>query len=193
MTDLSAVRNWMFKGLAIDQAMTTLEEAGVAVRADHDPGAVQRVLPLEDFSSEIRTNAMRSLPAFLAFFCLENAARELINERMTQQHGTSWWDTRTSSTLRQKVEARREKEGDNRWHTRRGAHEINYTDFGDLASLLQQNWVDFADLFPDQNWVTSRLRELEQSRNIIAHNNVLDDCEVDRFRMYLADWLRQVG
>lgn len=136
---------------------------------------------------------MRALPAFLAFFCLENAARELINERMAQQHGPNWWEEKTSAALRQKVEARREKEGDNRWHTRRGAHEVNYTDFGDLATLMQQNWADFADLFPDQNWVTGRLRELEQSRNIIAHNNVLDDREIERIRMYLADWLRQVG
>lgn len=136
---------------------------------------------------------MRSLPAFLAFFCLENAARELINERMTQQHGTDWWVTCTSAALRQKVETRRSKEGENRWHTRRGAHEVNYTDFGDLAALIQQNWEDFSDLFPDQNWISGRLRELEQSRNIIAHNNVLDDREIERIRMYLADWLRQVG
>lgn len=193
MTELTSIRNWMFKGLAVDQAMTSLEEAGVAVRADHDPGAVQRVLPLEDFSAEIRSNAMRSLPPFLAFFCLENAVRELINERLTQQHGSEWWTKCASTGLRQKVDGRRHKEGENRWHTRRGAHEVNYTDFGDLASLIQHNWDDFSDLFPDQNWITGRLRELEQSRNIIAHNNVLDDREIDRIRMYLADWLRQVG
>jgi hypothetical protein len=70
---------------------------------------------------------------------------------------------------------------------------VNYTDFGDLALILQQNWADFADLFPDQNWITARLRELEQSRNVIAHNNVLEDREIDRIRMYLADWIRQVG
>jgi len=34
---------------------------------------------------------------------------------------------------------------------------------------------------------------MEQSRNVIAHNNVLDKNEIDRVRMYLTDWLRQVG
>jgi hypothetical protein len=183
----------MFKGFAVDQAMTALEREGLAVRAEHDPGAIQRVLPLEDFSSEIRTGAVHSLPAFLAFYCFENAARELISERMTQQYGPDWWETYASQELRRKVGERRDKEGRNRWHTRRGAQEINYTDFGDLATLVRNNWSDFSDLFPDQNWVSGRFGELEQSRNIIAHNNQLDDREVDRIRMYLADWLQQVG
>lgn len=193
MTDLSDVRNWLFKGLAVEQLLARLEGDGLAVRAENDPGAVQRVMPLEDFSAEVRQGAMRALPAFLAFFCLENAVRELVRERLTQLHGADWWNAQVSSAVRQKVESRREKEGENRWHTRRGAHELNYTDFGDLAVILQQNWADFADLFPDQNWITARLRELEQSRNVIAHNNVLDDREIDRIRMYLADWIRQVG
>ncbi len=193
MIDLSDVRNWLFKGLAVEQFLGRLEEDGLAVRAENDPGAIQRVMPLEDFSGEVRQGAMRALPAFLAFFCLENAARELVRERLTQLHGVDWWNTHVSSAIRQKVETRREKEGENRWHTQRGAYELNYTDFGDLALILQQNWSDFADLFPDQNWITARLRELEQSRNVIAHNNVLDDREIDRIRMYLADWIRQVG
>jgi hypothetical protein len=193
VTDLADLRNWLFKGLAVEELLGRLEREGVAIRAENDPGAVQRVLPLEDFSGDIRQSAMRALPAFLAFFCLENAVRELVRERLFQLHGTGWWETKVSSQLRQKVESRREKEGENRWHTRRGAHEVNYTDFGDLALILQQNWADFADLFPDQNWITARLRELEQSRNVIAHNNVLEDREIDRIRMYLADWIRQVG
>ncbi len=80
-----------------------------------------------------------------------------------------------------------------RWHIRRGEQEIYYTDFGDLRSMIQSNWTDFEDLFPDQNWITSRLDELEASRNIIAHSNVLDDREIGRIALYLQDWTRQVG
>ena len=46
---------------------------------------------------------------------------------------------------------------------------------------------------PDQNWVSSRLDELAASRNIIAHSNVLEDREIERMRLYLEDWTRQVG
>jgi hypothetical protein len=62
-----------------------------------------------------------------------------------------------------------------------------------LRSLLQNNWTDFEDLFPDQNWVLTRIGELELSRNVIAHCNTLDDREVSRVRLYLQDWIKQVG
>lgn len=76
---------------------------------------------------------------------------------------------------------------------RRGATEIYYTDFGDLASIIRNNWEHFEDLFPDINWVVSRFDELEKSRNIVAHNNLLESHEVGRITLYLRDWIRQVG
>lgn len=136
---------------------------------------------------------MTALPAYLAFFCLENAVRELINDRLTEVYGGNWWDTKSSSQLRRKVEDRSAKEGANRWHIARGAHPIYYTDFGDLKTLFQNNWPDFEDLFPDLNWIQSRIGELELSRNVIAHSNKLDQRELDRVSIYLQDWLRQVG
>jgi hypothetical protein len=92
-----------------------------------------------------------------------------------------------------KVSERQAKEGRNRWHVLRGEHEIYYTDFGDLKSLIQNNWGLFDELFPDQNWLIARLDELEASRNIIAHSNLLDERELTRLQLYLHDWTRQVG
>lgn len=193
MTDLGVIRDWLFKGLSVEDTLDTLEGEGIAVRAANDPGAVQRVMPLEDFSPDIRRQAMLALPAYLAFFCLENAVRELVIERMTDTFGNDWWGTCASSDLRKRVEQRQDKEGNNRWHIRRGAQEIYYTDFGDLLTIIRNNWTQFEDLFPDQNWLANRLTELEASRNIIAHSNTLDDRELLRVKMYLQDWTRQVG
>ena len=189
------LRNWLFKGLSVESRLDELEIEGVSVRASNDPAAIQRVLPLEDFSPDIRKSAMRSLPAYLAFFCLENAVRELVNERMSYNHGIKWWDDNglVSSSIRTKVQSRRDKEGVNRWHIQRGADELYYTDFGDLSLIITNNWPDFEDLFPDQKWIASRLSDLESSRNIIAHMNNLDEREVSRVRMYLDDWNKQVG
>lgn len=193
MTPESAIRDWLFKGLAVEDLLDNLESEGISVRAAEDPGAVQRVLPLEDFSPAVRRSAVQALPAYLALFCLENSIRELVVERMQDALGADWWESGTSSELRRKVEQRQDKEGANRWHIRRGAQEIYYTDFGDLIGIIRRNWEAFEDLFPDQNWVINRLTELEASRNIVAHNNNLDDRELLRIRMYLQDWTRQVG
>ncbi len=192
-TDRSSLRNWLFKGLSVESRLDELEIEGVSVRAASDPGAMQRVLPLEDFSSNIRKSAMRSLPAYLAFFCLENAVRELVQERLLDNYGTKWWSEKVANKIQTKVSERREKEGVNRWHVQRGASEIYYTDFGDLSSIITNNWTDFEELFPDQQWVASRLSDLESSRNVIAHMNTLDDREISRIKMYLEDWNKQVG
>lgn len=193
MTDLDDLRNWLFKGLSAESRLDELEQEGMRVRSDMDAGAVQRVLPIEGFSRTIRRSAVDSLAAYLAFFCLENAVRELVVERLDESRGANWWDENVSSNIRAKVEGRRTKEDKNRWHSQRGAREIYYTDFGDLALIIQAHWPLFEDLFPDQNWVMQRMRELENSRNIIAHSNVLEDREIQRLRMYLDDWVRQVG
>ena len=95
--------------------------------------------------------------------------------------------------MQKKVGDRQGKEGTLRWHVRRGEAEIYYTDFGDLKDLIISNWEDFEDLLPDQHWISARLDELEASRNVIAHSNLLDQRELDRIKMYLEDWIRQVG
>jgi Swt1-like HEPN len=177
----------------VEHALNDLESNGLAVRSPTDPQALQRMMPLDDFSAELRRAAMRALPAYLAFFCLENSVRELVVERLQERHGSGWWATCATRPVRDKVAKRQESEGANRWHSRRGATEIYYTDFGDLMSVIRQNWTDFEDLFPDINWITSRLTELEASRNIVAHNNLLESREVERIKMYLMDWVRQVG
>lgn len=193
MTERAVVRNWLFKALAVEQVMDVLEADGVSVRAATDSGALQRVMPLEDFSAPIRRSAMQALPAYLAFFCLENAVRELVNERLTENHGSNWWNTKASTDIKKRVAGRQAKEGKDRWHIKRGEHEIYYTDFGDLKLIIVNNWEDFDDLFSDQNWVIARLDELEASRNIIAHSNALDERELTRLKLYLRDWTKQLG
>lgn len=193
MSDRGLIQGWLFKGLSVETLLDEMEAEGISVRAVSDPGALQRVMPLEEFSADIRQAAMQSLPAFLAFFCLENAIRELVVDRLRENHGSDWWQSCASQKLKDRVIQRQTKEGSNRWHVQRGANEIYYTDFGDLLDLMIGHWADFEDLFPDQHWVAGRLNDLENSRNIIAHSNLLDERERARIRMYLQDWLRQVG
>lgn len=192
MNQQATLREFLFKGLAVEDALNELEKDGRGVRAPTDTQALQRVVSLEDFPASLRNAAMQALPAYLAFFCLENSARELISDRMAERHGTDWWN-KVSRSIQEKVEKRQAQEGKDRWHMKRGATHIYYTDFGDLKAIIQLNWTDFEDLFPDVNWVILRFTELEASRNIVAHNNVLEKNEIDRIKLYLVDWVRQVG
>ena len=61
------------------------------------------------------------------------------------------------------------------------------------ALLIINHWRVFDDFFPDQAWVTSRIKDTERTRNVIAHTNELPAEEGARLEMHLRDWIKQVG
>lgn len=130
---------------------------------------------------------------YVQIHCIENSARALIRHRLEAVHGENWWDLAASKEMKRKVMDRLALEKKNRWHQPRGGHPLQYSDFGDLKDLICNAWVNFKDIFPDQHWIASRLSDLEKSRNVIAHNNVLGDAEIRRIRLYFDDWCKQVG
>src|SRR3989442_10865423 len=79
LTNRPDIRNWLFKSLAVEQSLERIENEGIAVRPASSPSSVQRLVPLEDFTPAVRQSAMRAMPAYLAFFCLENSVRELVS------------------------------------------------------------------------------------------------------------------
>jgi len=81
----------------------------------------------------------------------------------------------------------------NKWHSERGGHEIFYTDFGDLSSIISRNWEEFKSLFPNPQWIQAKLEDTELSRNIIAHNNPLPTREFDRIELFLDDLRKQLN
>jgi hypothetical protein len=130
---------------------------------------------------------------YVYLFCIENSARNLIRSILEAAHGVDWWSQVRTRDMEKKVQDRTKEEQRNKWHQPRGRHPLNYLDFGDLKDLICNNWPYFKSIFPDQHWVVARLTELEKSRNVIAHNNVLGDIEIGRIRLYFGDWCRQVS
>ncbi len=95
--------------------------------------------------------------------------------------------------IRRNVESRIKQDKKNKWHSPRANSNINYCDFGDLCNIIINNWEIFEDLFPNQDWIKTRLNYLEPSRNAIAHNNILQEHDINRINMFLKDWILQVG
>ena len=126
------------------------------------------------------------------FYIFENSARNLILKIMENKHDNTWWDSKVSSDIKNRVEDRLKHEKNNLWHSKRNVHKIFYTDFRDLKSIIINNWNDFKDIFPRQDWITSRFSDLELSRNIIAHNNPLQADDMKRIETYFKDWIKQI-
>jgi hypothetical protein len=186
------LKEFIFNGLLLDDTLDKLSESGISIREGQTVANVSRIQET-DFSPRIIYNATKMSSVFMVFYCLENAVRELIQERLAERHGITWWTDKIPKSIRDNVEKLKDKEKLNRYHAQRSANNIGYTFFGQLCQIIINNWNDFSDLFPDQHWINSRFNDLEMSRNIIMHTGNLPEIEIERIESICRDWIRQVG
>jgi hypothetical protein len=185
------LRQFVFGGILAEDSLRGLESDGINV-GSHANAPIQRVSEA-DFSPRLIHDATNMASIYIVFFCLENAVRELITDRLAERHGLDWWTKCVPAKIQTSVQTLKEKEDQNRYHTQRSSALIGYTMFGNLAQIIIAKWDDFSDLFPSQPWVTSRFTDLEMSRNIIMHTGTLPIGEIERIESIARDWLRQVG
>ena len=70
---------------------------------------------------------------------------------------------------------------------------INYTEFGDLASIINNNIELFSDHIISVEWAKNIISTIERSRNVIMHSGVLSDRDIERIGVNIRDWIIQVG
>lgn len=187
------VKNFVFSGLLASHATKDMEASGL-LRSRAVSGDERKEQDLlSSVEESIRSGAKAMERSFRTLFVLENLVRSLIDERLSDKYGSNWFDSKATSPMKNKLKDRKSKEEKHQWHTGRNKEPLFYMDFGDLAKLIVNNWTEFEDLLPTQSWVQSRLDEVERSRNVIAHTNILSSEEASRLEMYLRDWIKQIG
>jgi len=135
----------------------------------------------------------RMAVVYVAIAAFENSVREFVSKVLLEKFGADWWLQSVSEKIRTKAETRRSEEEKIRWHTPRGDEPINYTEFGDLSSIMSQNWVLFEDYVQNQEWMKLVISTVERSRNVIMHSGDLGLQDVERIATSIKDWIRQVG
>src|SRR5258708_1224216 len=135
--------SFAFRGLLTEEALDRrgglarlLESAGMDLAT-----AKSVALDMLDEDSVARTRRMATVYTAIAAF--ENSVRELVSKRLLEHAGENWWAQCVSEKIRNKAEGRRDEEAKIRWHTPRGDEPLNYTEFGDLTSIISQNWDQF--------------------------------------------------
>jgi hypothetical protein len=139
-------------------------------------------------------DAVRMARAYPFFYLFENSARALVCERMKTELGAGWWSaTNVAAPVMARVASRIAGEGKHRWHESRGKHPVYYTDLDDLGRIIQRHWdaVFLRDL-GDQARVQAMFTEMEELRNIVAHNNPLDANDLERLRSNYRVWVKQL-
>jgi len=190
---ISEVYAFVFRGLLAEEALDKTERlTRVGLTANLDAEIAGR-LPIDSLEENIVSQAKKMATVYVAIAAFENTVREFVSKRLLEQVGADWWTKSVSEKIRQRAESRREEEAKVRWHTPRGDEPINYTEFGDLASIISQNWAEFENHLQSLDWVKQIISTVERSRNVIMHSGELGLQDVERIGTSIRDWIRQVG
>ena len=144
-------------------------------------------------SLNLRNQALSMGRLYVQLFCFENAVREVVQSCLEEKHAADWWEKGVPKKVRDLAESRKQSAKDNSWLEGDSTGFLSFAEFGQLAAIIVENWTDFSDLIPSQQWLTQRFSELEQARNFIAHNRLLLPSESRRLELYIDDWNKQVG
>lgn len=185
-----------FESLMLNSRVASLETSGALMRRVEVPIATELLGQFEDFvPNSLKVRLETSAIAFALFFSFENMARQLVSERLAETRGVGWWTITgvVPNAVKTRVKSQMDAAGKKKWHDVTAALEIDFTLFGDLYAIIDQNWADFKDLFLDLGWVKTRMDELEMSRNAVMHGRTLPPSEIARIQQYFDDWIDQVG
>lgn len=191
---LSEIRN--IKGISVTPIIKpkpnnrqTEKTISIKIELPHGIKVSDPILP-----QNIVNDASKMAITYLKIYLFENSVRNLILKTLETKYGKNWWDAQVSTQVKKDVKDRMDKEKENRWHGKRGAHPIFYTDIGDLKSIISKNWQDFRNIIKkEQEWVKLKIDEIEFSRNVIAHNNPLSNDDIQRVEVNFKDWFKQLG
>jgi hypothetical protein len=83
--------------MLLNDSLQRLESEGIAVRGSAATAATET--KFADFSPTILFKAGQMQQVYVSFFCLENAVRELIVQRLAEHHGAEWWKTKVPAAF----------------------------------------------------------------------------------------------
>lgn len=150
-------------------------------------------LSLDLLNDDLVNTAKQMATVYTAIAAFENTVRQFVVKVLIENKGEAWWQECVSEKIRTKAESRKMEEEKIKWHTPRGDSLINYTEFGDLASIMAQNLPLFEDHIVSIDWARQIFNTLERSRNVIMHSGELGRRDVERIGTNIRDWISQVG
>ncbi len=187
------IYSFVFKGLLTKERLDSNGVKQREIDGHFEEQNIYKMLSLDLLDDDHLNIARKMSLIFCAIAAFENSVRDFIVKKMLEEKGENWWTTSVSDKIRTKAESRMQEESKVRWHTQRGDRPLNYTDFGELISIIIQNWNLFESHLISIDWVNGVLKPLERSRNVIMHSGQLDREDIQRVGSCIRDWIKQVG
>ncbi len=158
--------------------------------ADED---IAKAISLDVLDDLHVANARANAVVYTAIAAFENSVRTLVVKTLMEKFKEEWWEKGASNGIRERAQKRLEDEQLVRWHAQRGQDPINYTTFGDLKNVMQNNWDAFEDLIGSLPWASGIFDVVERSRNVIMHSGMLEREDIERLGVNIRGWVKQVG
>jgi hypothetical protein len=131
---------------------------------------------------------------YLYLYIVENALRLFIESVASEKSDTAdLSQLAIPANVRNRIASRKQNEEKNKWMSVRGGSDLFYVDFKELADIVTNNWTIFGSYFPDQAWIKTKVEEMANCRNLIAHNSYVDDHDRDVIRTNFRSILLQIG
>ena len=189
------VRDFVFRGLLFESEAEVFRRAGIDVGNDLGESEEQlMVASLAPFGLQRRNHALEMARLYALLHAFENEVRSLIRDTLDEKVKGDWWDTSAvPASVKKMAESRQKTAEKDSWLEGAKSDRLEFVDFGDLATIIIQNWEHFKDIMPSQEWIKQRMTELEKARNFVAHSRMLLPSEFQRIYMYISDWNKVIG
>jgi hypothetical protein len=192
MNEASKLYEFGFRALLAEEALDRAGRLHRNLSRIDDLQIAERVA-LESLDDDSLASARRMGIVYAAVAAFENGARRLVSDILLEQVGENWWELSVSQSIRKRAESRRSEEEKIKWHGQRGESLLNYTELGDLANIIRNNWPHFEPHVPSIEWAASIFAVIERSRNVIMHSGELSMEDIERVGINIRDWTKQVG
>ncbi|MBP1932026.1 Swt1 family HEPN domain-containing protein [Ammoniphilus resinae] len=127
-------------------------------------------------------------------YAVENSLRLFIEDVFKTKYGEDYFEKVTvPSALKRTLEQRINDAESKKWLSVRGESKLFYLDFKDLGTLISNNWDVFKDAFPSQEFILSKINEMADCRNLIAHNSLVNETERNVIKTYYNVILKQIS
>jgi len=143
---------------------------------------------------DVMVKGQQMAEVYLYLYVVENYLRLFIEKVLTEKFGLAYFaNVVVPKSILNGIVVRKEQEKKNLWIGVRGNSDLFYFDFKDLGVLIQNNWDIFKIYFPDQAWISSKIDEMGNCRNLVAHNSVIGEHERDVIRINFRSITKQLN
>jgi hypothetical protein len=140
-------------------------------------------------AKEAKRMAEKVYPIIYVF---ENSARDLISAVLAKEIGEDWWDQVVPRRIREAARERKEGEGDDPWHGKRGASMIDYTMLTELPKIVGANeaWPHFRPIFARKSFFEELVNDMNVSRRVAAHMNPVSADDARHVEVAFRKWAK---